>query len=82
MSAAAIILRLLAGIALGVFFYGGLKFTVRQIATTRHPVLWTLGSMWARFGATIGAFWVLTSGRWEFALILLAGFTIGRFVCM
>ena len=35
--------RLMAGIAIGVFFYGGLWITVRQLFTARHPVLLTLG---------------------------------------
>ena len=39
------ILRFGFGILLGVFFYGGLWLTVRNLATTRHPFALTLGSL-------------------------------------
>jgi F1F0 ATPase subunit 2 len=82
MTIATILLRLFAGTLLGVFFYGGLNFTVRRLATTHYPVLWTLGGVWLRFSVTIGGFLFLMAGRWDYALLLLAGFTLGRLVCM
>jgi len=74
--------RLLAGMVLGFFFYGGLKATVHNLATTHHPVLLTLGSAWLRFALTLAGFLFLMAGRWDYAVALLAGFTLGRFLCM
>ena len=78
MNALPIISRLLGGIALGFFFYAGLWLTVREISTTRHPVLLTLGSFWIRTLVVVSGFLILMNGRWDFALICLAGFMVGK----
>ncbi|MBZ5523260.1 MAG: ATP synthase subunit I [Acidobacteriia bacterium] len=80
MNTAAILLRLLAGLALGVFFYSALWFTVRSLPAARHPVLLTLGSFWGRTLAVLASFFVLMQGRWEYAAACLAGFMAGRLV--
>jgi F1F0 ATPase subunit 2 len=73
-----ILISAIAGIAMGVFFYGGLWFTVRHLVTTRHPVLLTLASFWGRTLVTLAAFLLVVDGRWENALAALAGFGLGR----
>ena len=78
MNALPIISRLLGGIALGFFFYAGLWLTVREISTTRHPVLLTLGSFWIRALVVVSGFLFLMNGRWDFALICMAGFMVGK----
>ena len=69
---------LMAGIALGVFFYGGLWLTVRRLLMTRHPVLLTLGSFCVRTRDRAGRFSVcherpLAECGWP----ALAGFSWG-----
>ncbi len=73
-----ILVAAVAGIAIGLFFYGGLWFTVRHLVTTRHPVLLTVASFWGRTLITAASFLVVTQGRWENALAALAGFVLGR----
>jgi F1F0 ATPase subunit 2 len=73
-----VLVSALAGIAIGVFFYGGLWFTVRHLVTTRHPVWLTLASFWGRTAVTLAAFLLVVNGRWENALAALAGFGLGR----
>lgn len=80
MSTASILFRLLAGIALGVFFYAGLWLTVRTLPTARHPVMLTLSSFWIRTFIAVATLFFLIEGRWENALICIAGFLVGRFV--
>ena len=72
-------LVLLAGLVLGAIFYGGLWLTVRALPRARRPVLLMLSSFWARTLLVIAAFLFLTKGGWQFALIALAGFVMGRF---
>ncbi len=78
MSALSILSRLLAGAALGIFFYAGLWVTVRALLTTRHPTLLTLGSFWIRTLVVLASFLFLMKGSWQYALICLAGFIMGR----
>ena len=78
MSALSILSRLLAGAALGIFFYAGLWFTVRALLTTRRPALLTLGSFWIRTLVVLVSFLFLMKGSWQYALICLAGFIMGR----
>jgi F1F0 ATPase subunit 2 len=79
MSSLSIIYRLLAGAGLGAFFYLGLWFTVRSLATVRHPVLLTLASFWIRTGVVVAGFLFLMKGSWEYALTCIVGFTMARF---
>jgi F1F0 ATPase subunit 2 len=80
MNSTAIIVRLLAGVLLGIFFYSALWFTVRSLPRSRHPVLLTLGSFWGRTLTVLTAFLFLMQGRWEYAAACLVGFMAGRLV--
>ncbi len=78
MSPLSIFLLLLAGMLLGIVFYGGLWLTVRSLSSTRHPVWLTLCSFWMRMLAVLAGFLFLVKGSWQHAFICLAGFAIGR----
>jgi len=75
-----LILCTLAGLALGVMFYGGLWMTVRRLLTTPHPVLLTLGSLIVRAGLTLAGFVLVTNGRWQNTVACLVGFAAARMV--
>lgn len=75
-----LILCSMAGMALGVMFYGGLWMTVRSLMTTPHPVVLTLGSLIVRAGVTLAGFVLVTNGRWENTVACLVGFAIARVV--
>lgn len=68
------------GVLIGAFFYGGLWFTVRAIATTRRPVLLTFGSFWIRTLVALAAFYFTIGGEWRRALAWLVGFALGRVI--
>ncbi|MCE5306290.1 MAG: ATP synthase subunit I [Acidobacteriales bacterium] len=74
-------LLLLAGCALGLFFYGGLWFTIRALCGSRHPVLLMLASFWGRTAVVIACFLLLMDQLWQNAALCLAGFVLARFVC-
>lgn len=80
MNILSIISRLIAGAVLGVLFYLGLWLTVRELSTTRHPVLLALGSFWIRTLVVLAGFLFLLNGRWQFALLCALGFIMGRAV--
>ncbi len=74
-------LILLAGFGLGLFFYGGLWFTVRALAAARHPALLIVASFWARTAAVIAGFLFVMDREWQRAAVCLAGFVVARAVC-
>jgi len=74
------ILLFLFGIALGIFFYGGLWLTVSRLAVTRHPFLLSFGSLMLRMSVTLAGFLVVLHGRWQNAAAVLIGFTGARLV--
>ncbi len=76
----AIVFRSLAGVVLGLFFYGGLWYSVSHLADSRHAILLAVGSFWIRVLAVLAGFLFLMESRWEYALILMAGFTMGRLI--
>jgi len=73
-------LILLAGFGLGLLFYGGLWITVRALPKSRHAVMVALGSFWCRTAAVIAGLIVLADGRWQNAIVCLAGFAAARVV--
>jgi len=74
------ILRLVFGILLGLFFYGGLWLTVRRLPAARYPFALTLGSLMLRAVVTLAGFFFIIGGRWQNAIVALLGFTAARFL--
>jgi len=71
---------LTASFATGVFFFGGLWFTVQKGITSKAPALWFMGSFIIRIAVTLIAFYFLTGGVEQRLLLCLAGFLIARVV--
>ncbi|MBZ5611389.1 MAG: ATP synthase subunit I [Acidobacteriia bacterium] len=82
MNAVAFLIRLLGGLAVGIFFYGGLWFTVNRLATSRYRALLLIGSFGIRTLVVLSGFLLLIERRWDYALLCLIGFTMGRLVVM
>jgi F1F0 ATPase subunit 2 len=76
----AVVAALLAGAALGTFFFGGLWWTVTHGLRSTHPALWLLGSLLLRSGVTLLGFWWLSQGDWRRLLASLSGFLLARMV--
>jgi len=77
-----ILITLIMGILLGLFFFGGLWWTTKKGLLSKTPALWFLTSLFVRIGIVIIAFYYLSRGHWERALICLIGFIIARTIIM
>ncbi|WP_020476468.1 ATP synthase subunit I [Zavarzinella formosa] len=68
----------LAGVALGLLFFGGLWWTVRKTISSPRPALWFFGSLLLRTGVTVVGFYFVSGGHWERLLPCLLGFVMAR----
>lgn len=75
-----LVLILLAGFGLGIFFYVGLWFTMCALISARHPALLVVASFWLRTAAVIAGFLFVMDREWQRAAICLAGFVAARIV--
>jgi len=78
MNVFSLLLRLLASMALALFFYAGLWLTVRSLPRARHPMLLALGSFWIRTLVVLVSLLFLMKTRWEYVAVCLVGFLMGR----
>ena len=74
------IVALVAGIAIGTFFFGGLWFTVRKAVHAKTPALWFFGSFILRVCIAMVGFYFISLGNWQHLLVALLGFVIARFI--
>lgn len=72
-------LALVGGALLGLFYFGGLWWTVQRLAQSGSPGLLTLGSFFIRTLVTLAGFYLLADGQWQRLLACLAGFIAARF---
>ncbi|CAN5752912.1 ATP synthase subunit I [soil metagenome] len=75
-------LGVVAGVALGAVFFGGLWWTVRKGMTSSQPALLFLGSLLLRTSVVLAGFYFIGRGAWERLLACLLGFIIARFIVM
>lgn len=75
---AGLFLAWLAGIGLGLFFFGGLWWTIRRGLGSRHAGLWFAGSSLARMGVALAGMYWCAGGRWERLLACVLGFLAAR----
>jgi len=73
---------LLAGVLLGVLFFGGLWWTVRRGLSSRQPALWFLGSQLLRTTLVVAGFYAVAGSQWERLVACLAGFVTARLAVM
>ena len=76
----ALVLAFFAGALLGVFFFGGLWWTVQKGVTSERPALWFLGSLLLRTGLILAGFYLVSQGHWSRLVACLLGFLIARFI--
>ena len=75
-----LMLALLEGILLGVFFFAGLWWTVRQLDSSKHVSLLFLTSMLLRTSVVILGFYFILGDNWQRLLAGLLGFVIARII--
>jgi F1F0 ATPase subunit 2 len=71
-------LALSAGVLLGMFFFGGLWWTVQKGVNSERPALWFAGSLVLRTIAILAGFYFISQGHWSRLVICLMGFLIAR----
>jgi len=72
------VLATLAGVALGLLFFGGLWWTVRRAAGSPRPALWFGPSLLIRIAVAGAGFYLVNDGTWQRLAACLAGFVIAR----
>ncbi len=73
-------IALLAGSAIGLFYFGGLWLTVTRIPSSSNPQLLLIGSFGLRLAVTLAAFYSLTPWGWQAMAVAMAGLLITRAV--
>jgi len=76
----ALALALFGGALLGVFFFGGLWWTVQKGVTSERPAFWFLGSLLLRTSLILGGFYYVSQGHWSRLVACLLGFLIARVI--
>lgn len=71
-----------AGFLLGIFFFGGLWWTVRKGVLSPRPALWFLGSTLLRMGVAIVGFYFVGGEQWQRWLGCIIGFVAARFIVL
>ena len=67
-----------AGVLLGLFFFGGLWWTVRRAFQSKRAALWVGGSLVLRMVCTAAGFVAVGNGNWQNMLACLVGFWAAR----
>ncbi|MGD1074076.1 MAG: ATP synthase subunit I [Bryobacteraceae bacterium] len=73
-----ILMAVLAGMLLGMFFFGGLWWTVRRALSSRQAALWFSGSFLARTAVTLIGFYFAAQADWRRMAGCIAGFLGAR----
>ena len=76
----ALALAFLAGAFLGMFFFGGLWWTVQRGVASERPALWFFGSLLLRTSLILAGFYFVSQGHWSRLAICLLGFVIARLI--
>ncbi|MDI6797573.1 MAG: ATP synthase subunit I [Desulfatibacillaceae bacterium] len=74
--------NLLTGAVLGLLYLAGLRITVDQLASSRHPHILALLSFSARIALCLAGFWLASSGRAFGMVFCLIGFYAARQVLL
>ena len=74
------ILAFIAGLALGMFFFGGLWFTVKKAVTAKIPAILFFTSFFLRVSVVLIGFYFISPVGWQGLIFSLLGFVIARVV--
>lgn len=73
-------LLFLAGMGLGLFYFGGLWLTLQKLATRQSWTVWLGISFIVRLAVVMGGFFLLMQGSWLKLVALTTGFIVTRIV--
>jgi F1F0 ATPase subunit 2 len=77
-----IVLSFPAGLLLGVFFFGGLWWTVTKLSTIRRPAILFIGSFLLRTAVVMAGFFILLMQGLPNLLAALGGYLVARMWCI
>lgn len=72
------VLSLSVGALFGLFYFAGLWWTVRQLASSRYVALLFLGSMLLRTSTIVVGFYFFLGDSWQKIVLGLIGFIVVR----
>jgi F1F0 ATPase subunit 2 len=75
-----LIIPLVFGFFIGLFFFGGLAWTIARGLHAHRPALIFGLSYFIRLGAVVGGFVFVSSGQAERVLVSVVGFVVARFL--
>jgi F1F0 ATPase subunit 2 len=75
-----LLLAAVAGGVIGMIFFGGLWWTVRDGMTSRYAAVWFTGSLILRVGVALTVFYFIGRNDWKMMLACLFGFVVARVV--
>ena len=76
------VLAFMAGLCLGIIFFGGLWITVQRALKSDMPGLWFAGGLLSRLTITMLGFYFVGAGNWQRLLICTIGFIVARFIVL
>jgi F1F0 ATPase subunit 2 len=71
---------LFGGLAVGLFYFTGLWWTVRGLAKSRHSGIRILGSFFSRAALSLWLVYLMTGGCWQGVLWVMGGFLFARVI--
>jgi len=72
------LISFIAGLALGIVFFGGLWLTVQKALSAKRPAIWFIGSLLIRSALVIGGLYWATGQQWQRLLVSMSGFILSR----
>jgi len=73
-----LIMPLVVGLLLGVFFFGALHWTLRRYLSSPYAGVLFTASLFLRVGLTVAGFYFVGQGQWQRILACLLGFVFAR----
>jgi len=77
----AVLIAVLAGMILGIVFFGGLWWTVKRALSSGQAAIWFSGSFLARTAIALTGFYFAGHGDWRRMVACVAGF-LGARICV
>ncbi len=74
------IIVFIAGLSIGLIFFGGLWLTVQKAIRSKIPALWFSISFIVRMGITLLGFFFVTDGKIASLILCTVGFALARLV--
>ena len=75
-----LLLAVVTGVAVGLFYFGGLWFTIKRAASSQRPHLLMLGSLVLRALIAAGVIFLVGRAHWQMLVAVMACFLITRSV--